>query len=82
MDKVQGWLAAVPHGTRVKVVYERERDKGYVANVNALREKGHLKKGEVVAYSNSHGICYTVNFDDGTWGIYDPEELDELRRPA
>lgn len=33
-------------------------------------------KGQVIDLSNSHGLCYQVKHEDGTWAWYDPCELE------
>lgn len=73
MDTGPWWSAPILHGARVKTDVLPECSKNYVSTANA-RRKSHVK-GTVVDYSNSHGICYTVIHDDGTWAVYDPEEL-------
>lgn len=32
--------------------------------------------GRIVDHSNSHGLCYKVEHEDGTTGWYEPGELD------
>lgn len=59
-------------GRRVKTV---ETDK----KSNDWNEPGERKFGvfgHLVRASDAHGLCYLVKHDDGSWGWYDPWELE------
>jgi len=34
--------------------------------------------GQIIHYSNSHGLCFKVRHNDGSIAWYDPEELELL----
>lgn len=37
-------------------------------------------RGTVVTHHDSHGLCYDVCHPDGTWGCYDPSELEVVKQ--
>jgi len=48
-----------------------ENDAEYMPG--AVRRWG--AKGTIKQYSNSHGLCFDVEHDDGVLGYYEPDEL-------
>ena len=42
--------------------------------LNARKEPGTYS-GKVIAYHDSHGLCYDIEFPDGTISSYDPHEV-------
>jgi hypothetical protein len=48
-------------------------DEEYVQAARAARRWG--VKGTLKQYSNSHGLCFQVEHDDGTTGCYEADEL-------
>jgi len=67
----------ITNGTRVKATVRRSGKGDY--NEEAIEERTlhNSKIGIVYKHSDSHGLCYGVQFDDGTaW--FDPEELEVL----
>lgn len=43
--------------------------------------RAHARQGQrgvIQDYSNSHGLCYHVQHDDGTYAWYAPDELTDL----
>jgi hypothetical protein len=62
----------VPIGTRVKVAESLSR-RDFTPEAVAERVPG--ARGRIVDYSDGHGLCYSVQHEDGTSGYYDPDEL-------
>lgn len=46
---------------------------------SALKKRKFNVAGEIIGYSDSHGIVYEVRHADGSVGCYDPWELDTIR---
>ena len=63
----------IEHIRVLTVQIKPSNDLQYSAEANRLRKWG--VKGTLVRYSNSHGLCFEVQHDDGSRGCYEPEEL-------
>lgn len=61
----------------LKLIPNVEIERGYV--LEAREHAGSGKKGIIINYSNSHGICYKVKHADGTQAFYEPEELELIK---
>jgi len=46
--------------------------------VLALQKWGVV--GEVMDHHDSHGLCYEVKHPDGSIGVYDPTEIEEIKQ--
>jgi len=67
----------ITNGTRVKATVRRSGKAVYSSAAIEQRSRHDGKMGLVYKHSDSHGLCYGVQFDDGTaW--FDPEELEVL----
>jgi len=65
-------------GTCVKVTVRREGLGDYTEEVIKKRFRHDGLTGIVRSYSDSHGLCYAVEFEDEDIAYFDPEELEVL----
>ncbi len=63
------------YGTPVKTTQEN-LDLHDEWTKEALAARKWNVQGKVIAYHDSHGLCYDVEHKDGTVGSYDPSELE------
>lgn len=68
----------IPNGTRVKTdIHPSTESKDWTESAKRNRKSGAT--GVVVAYHDSHGLCYDVKHDeDKLVGCYDPWEIEVL----
>lgn len=67
----------ISHGTSVKTTLENmQMNKEWTNEARARRKWGI--KGKVVDHHDSHGLCYVVLHEDGSYGAYDPSELEVI----
>ena len=45
-------------------------------------ERRHDAIGYVVNYSDSHGLCYKIKYEDGNTGWFDPWEVKVIERAS
>lgn len=62
-------------GTRVRTTQLNESMIGEWT-AEALAEKKWGVTGMILRHHDSHGLCYDVQHDDGTFGCYDPSEFE------
>lgn len=62
-------------GTLVKTI-EDAGDDDWTEEALANRKWG--VGGRVIGYSDSHGLCYEVEHEDGTVGWYNPSEIEVI----
>ena len=68
-------IARLPNGTKVKTVKTEPEATDWTKEALAGCRQWEIT-GEIIAYSDSHGLCYEVlHYRDGTSGWYNPEEL-------
>lgn len=63
-------------GTLVITTEKKLHDREWTAEARAARKWGVL--GTIQTHHDSHGLCYEVTHFDGSVGVYDPSELQEL----
>ena len=68
----------IKSGTRVKACVQRAGKGDYTASAIAARALYDGQSGVVGQHHDSHGLCYSVAFEDGGIAYFDPEELEVL----
>ncbi len=68
---ITGWPVHA-NGFLVRTATELD-GRDYTAEARAQRKPG--VGGKILGHSDSHGICYQVEHDDGSTAYYDPGEL-------
>ena len=71
----------ITNGTRVKATVRRSGKGDYSSAAIEARCRHDGKTGLVFKHHDSHGLCYGVQFDDGTaiqGAFFDPDELEIL----
>ena len=70
-------------GTKVRIRDDVKGDRRCPSGVPAYmeeawpkREAGSGRDGTITAHSNGHGLCFSVDFGDGTSAWYEPDELE------
>lgn len=70
----EGAPPALLRGTRVRATVLRTGEGDYTTEAIVERRNHDGQVGTVIGFSNSHGLCYEVRFEEGTaW--FDPQEL-------
>lgn len=67
---------ALKVGTKVLTVETNHTSKDWDKKALASRRFGVV--GTIIHESNSHGLCFKVEHEDGSIGYYDPWELDSI----
>ena len=63
-------------GTKVLVTVTKNVSKDWNKDALVLRKPQGQYQGVVVKQHDSHGLCYEVQFEDGTISCYDPHEVE------
>lgn len=69
----------IPNGSPVSVVINPDNiSEDWSQEALRTRKPAGVHRGTVVCHHDSHGLCYEVQFPDGSISCYDPHEVSPL----
>ena len=68
----------IKNGTRVKVTVRRHGKGDYTEAAISARAAHDGETGTVFGHHDSHGLCYSVKFDNNGEAFFDPNELEVI----